>query len=169
MPDSQSTYRVVFWGGLMLGQERLQVAKSFARQFRIRQPRQLQQLFSGRLLTLKSGMPYAEAKRYSDAIRRMGATCRIELEYSLLNPRAHQAESKVLAVATTGLKPEDVATSQRDINHDSYRLVADQNDTQTKAKDPFAARDLISEQHPPCKYFDAREASHSVAKAQKRL
>ncbi len=167
MPDSQSTYRVVFWGGLMLGQERLQVAKSFARQFKIRQPRQLQQLFSGRLLTLKSGMPYAEAQRYSAAIRRMGATCRVELEYSPLSHRANHAESEVLAAAATDLKPATQTKSAVEVG--AYRLVGDQSDTQPQPKDPFAARDLISEQHPPCKYFDAREASQSVAKAQKRL
>jgi len=170
MPESHSTYRVVFWGGLMLGQERRQVAKNFARQFKIRQPRQLQQLFSGRLLTLKSAMSYAEAKRYSAAIRKMGATCRVELEYSPLRYRANPADSEALVASTGGLKPE-AATAQAKptVASETFSLAGDQSDIQPKAKDPFAARDLMSEHHPPCKYFDARGASHSVAKAQKRL
>ena len=158
MSDSSSSYRVVFWGGLILGQERRQVAKRFARQFKIRNPRQLQQLFSGRLLTLKSNLGYEDACRYSDAIRKMGAICRLELETNPLS--AEYGERQRRAVET--FKPS-VTPDLRLMN--AEELVSDSD----SHRNPFAARDLAEDHHPPCKYFDARASSQAVKQAQKLL
>ncbi len=161
MASVQPSYRVVFWGGLMLGQERLQVAKRFARQFKIRQPRQLQQLFSGRLLTLKGALQYDQAKRYSDAIRAMGAICRIELETNLLAAQYQEQQKQALETfKPLAAEPLQVLTTE-----DLSRDVNDEIDN----KDPFAAREPMTEQHPPCKYFDARASSSAIKQAQKRL
>ena len=142
----------------MLGQERRQIAKRFARQFKIRNPRQLQQLFSGRLLTLKSALEYDDACRYSDAIRKMGAICRIELETNPLS--AHYSERQRRAADV--FKPQ-VSASLQVMNPEE--LVAEDD----SHSNPFAARDLVEEQHPPCRYFDARASSQAVKQAQKLL
>lgn len=161
MANAQPSYRVVFWGGLMLGQERQQVAKRFARQFKIRQPRQLQQLFSGRLLTLKRSLQYDQAKRYSDAIRAMGAICRVELESNPLTERHHQQQKQALEA----FKPLAAEPLQMLSEDDLRRDASGEFDY----RDPFAAREPAIEQHPPCKYFDARASSSAIKQAQKRL
>ncbi|MGH1374082.1 MAG: hypothetical protein ACRBBW_18725 [Cellvibrionaceae bacterium] len=161
MSNTESTYRVVFWGGLMLGQSRLQVAKRFARQFKIRAPRQLQQLFSGRLLTLKSGLDYEQARHYSDAIRLMGGICRIELETNPLTSKFEERQAR----AVQSVKPQvaadfELLTAQA-LSRESLEDLGDDS--------PFAAREPSTQQHPPCKYFDARASSLAVKQSQKRL
>ncbi len=161
MSNGHSTYRVVFWGGLMLGQTRLQVAKRFARQFKIRTPSQLQQLFSGRLLTLKSGLDYDQAKHYGNAIRLMGATCRIELESNPLTARVERQQAKAVDEA----KPE-VFSELKVLTADTLS----RNSLEELGHDsPFSAREPSVPQHPPCKYFDARGASIAIKNSQKRL
>lgn len=161
MSNTQSTYRVVFWGGLMLGQTRLQVAKRFARQFKIRTPRQLQQLFSGRLLTLKSSLDYDQAKHYSDAIRLMGGICRVELESNPLTARFEEQQKK----AVESVKPK-MATELEMLTTDALS----RNCLEELGNDsPFASREPSKQDHPPCKYFDARASSLAIKQTQKRL
>ncbi len=161
MSNTESTYRVVFWGGLMLGQSRIQVAKRFARQFKIRTPSQLQQLFSGRLLTLKSGLDYEKAKHYSDAIRLMGGICRIELESNPLTARFEERQAK----AVDSVKPRMTA----DLELLTTETLSRQSLDELGDDSPFAARETSTQEHPPCKYFDARASSLAVKQSQKRL
>lgn len=74
------TYRVVFWGEVARGQQRPQVALAFAKKFRIQSRRQLEQLFSGKVITLKRNLPLTEAHRYIAAIQSLGGICRMERE-----------------------------------------------------------------------------------------
>jgi hypothetical protein len=74
------TYRVVFWGQCARGYQRPDVIRAFASRFKISSQRQLEQLFSGKVITLKKGLTTNQADRYTDAIQMVGGVCRKESE-----------------------------------------------------------------------------------------
>lgn len=74
------TYRLMFWGQCAHGRQRGDVMHAFANRFKIANRRQLEQLFSGKVMTLKKGLSYRQADKYSDAIEEVGAVCRKESE-----------------------------------------------------------------------------------------
>ncbi|GAB1256742.1 hypothetical protein [Aurantivibrio plasticivorans] len=78
--NAQATYRVVFWGETARGYDRDLVVRNFASRFKINSRRQLERLFSGKVITLKHSLPLAEAHRYIKAIQDVGAVCRMESE-----------------------------------------------------------------------------------------
>lgn len=76
----KQTYRVIFWGDVAAGCTKKEVALAFAKRFNVKSRRQLAQIFSGRIIPLKSGLPISEAHRYISAIQDMGGICRLEGE-----------------------------------------------------------------------------------------
>jgi membrane associated rhomboid family serine protease len=75
MPDKR--YKLVFYGQLGYGFELEEVKTNLQKLCRFDRPR-VEQLFSGRAMTLKSGLTEAEAKRYKAALDRTGAIVHIE-------------------------------------------------------------------------------------------
>ncbi len=141
MSSEHSTYRVVFWGEVTLGHTRSDVARRFAKWFKIKERKTLQKLFGGRLLTLKKGLSYSEAQLYSDVIRGLGAVCRIEPEQSILTAQYPL--------------PQLQAEREHRPAHE-LRLVDEGEVAERDRNNPFAARDLQVPSHPPCKYYDPR-------------
>lgn len=78
---TKESYRVVFWGECAAGYNKKDVMLAFAKQFNIKSRRQLAQIFSGRLIPLKSGLNLTQAHRYITAIQDIGGVCRFEDEY----------------------------------------------------------------------------------------
>lgn len=152
MSNEESTYRVVFWGGVMPDHTQAQVARQFARRFHIRDRRLLKRLFCGRVVTLKRGLNYTQAQRYQDVLAGLGATCRLEAEANLL---VNSAETRVTMVEAL-----DEPVVARDLALEPQSEPA----AEAPADDDqlFAARDVSPTEHPPHKYFDARAFSDAV-------
>ena len=148
MQNGRPTFRVVFWGEVILGQQREIVEQKFAKWFRIRDRGVLARLFCGRLLTLKRGLSQREAQRYCEVIRGIGALCRMEPEYSVLQD-------------TAAALPREITEENRQERLSrlpELRLVNEDEGMQAEVVDenPFAARDVESAPHPPMKYYDPR-------------
>lgn len=79
--STKETFRVIFWGDVAAGYTKKEVALAFAERFNIKSRRQLAQIFSGRVIPLKSGLKISEAHRYISAIQDIGGICRLENEY----------------------------------------------------------------------------------------
>ena len=78
--QTMESYRVVFWGQCARGYEVGKVASAFAKRFKIQNSRQVSQLFSGKVVTLKRGLTEDQADRYVSAIQLLGGVCRKESE-----------------------------------------------------------------------------------------
>ncbi len=78
--SNTGSYRIVFWGQCAQGYEVGKVAVAFTKRFKIKSSRYLSQLFSGKVVTLKSGLTEEGANRYVAAIEAMGGICRKESE-----------------------------------------------------------------------------------------
>lgn len=76
-----ATFRVVFWGQCASGYLRDNVMQDVAQRFKIGNRRQLEQLFSGQVRTLKKGINEAQADKYVNALRQLGCICRKESEF----------------------------------------------------------------------------------------
>ncbi len=74
------TYKVVFSGTTLNGQSPHDVAKRFSEAFKLDDEASLQQLFSGKIITLKRGLTHEQAQRYSKILQKLGADCCIECE-----------------------------------------------------------------------------------------
>ena len=79
--NDKQTYRVVFWGQCVPGIHKAQVARAFAKRFKVSSTRQLAALFSGKVVTLKRGLSTEGADRYVTAVEGVGGICRKESEY----------------------------------------------------------------------------------------
>ncbi len=75
-----STYKVVFWGGIQPEQDKNQVIRRFAERFKLTDRKQLQNLFCGRIITLRKGLDHAKARQLASALEGIGALCRVEPE-----------------------------------------------------------------------------------------
>lgn len=71
-------FKVVFWGQPADGVARKQLIERFITLFKLRDPRQAQRFFSGRLVVLKSGLSETQAKAFSRAVQGIGGVCRVE-------------------------------------------------------------------------------------------
>ncbi|MGH1485053.1 MAG: hypothetical protein ACRBCI_02460 [Cellvibrionaceae bacterium] len=80
MSDNDQTYKVVFSGNTIEGNSTSDVAKRFAEAFKLNDQASIQQLFSGKIITLKRGLNYEQAQRYSRILQKLGADCCIECE-----------------------------------------------------------------------------------------
>jgi hypothetical protein len=90
MPNFTSeTYKVIFSGKVIGNQSAQDVSKRFAEAFKLSDQASLEQLFSGKIITLKRGLGYEQAQRYSHLLQKMGADCCIEREY---NPLTNDSE-----------------------------------------------------------------------------
>lgn len=151
MSTRQPTYRVVFWGEVMLGRAQDDVSRQFAKWFKIEDSRKLKQVFSGRLLVLKKGLSYQDATLYSDVIRGIGAMCRIEPEHKAFIRSANPSHK----VAIEAVAPPSNVQLQ----------LVEESESEEERSNPFAARDIRVENHPPCKYYDPHAASAVLKKA----
>ena len=79
--ENTATYRIAFWGQCQRGANRDDVLAAFAQRFKIANKRQLEQLFSGKVITLKKGLDENQANKYMNAILEVGALCRKESEF----------------------------------------------------------------------------------------
>ena len=164
MPIRQSTYRVVFWGEVMLGRDKDRVAEQFAKWFKVNDSRKLKQLFSGRLLVLKKSLDYSEAKLYRDVLQGIGAMCRIEREHHVLDgPIGVVHQGGVRAINTQNLGTQVIAESVAHGAAVELQLLDEKLEEETQ-KNPFAVRDTHSERHPPCKYYDPYAADTVLKK-----
>ena len=135
MSDENATYKVVFWGEVLLGQSRQQVADRFAQCFKLKDKKVLSRLFSGRLTILKKGISEVEARQYCEAIRSLGAVCRLERECVILTPRPVHSTGR-----DTLLEERSSAVRATDL-----RLVGeDEDEPERERRNPFAARDISS-------------------------
>ena len=150
--NSHVTYRVVFWGDVVAGLSRRDVALKFARQFRIRSVKQLQRIFSGRLLTLKRQLSEAQAQRFCQVLSDLGALCRMEREVDAGwhkvepdedRPR-HTASIRFDLLGLTALDFTDPAPPAATASAAQF------------SHNPFAARDPVEPVHPPVRYYDGR-------------
>lgn len=151
MSNRHPTYRVVFWGEVMLGRAGEDVARQFAKWFKIEDSRKLRQVFSGRLLVLKKGLSYQDATLYSDVIRGLGAMCRIEPERIAFAEPSRITQIAEIA-ATKPVVPVELQLVEEGLAQEDHA-------------NPFAARDILVENHPPCKYYDPHAASAVLKKA----
>ena len=76
--DQDKHYKVVFSGNTLPGHTRDDVAARFATAFKLKDKPLLQQLFSGKIVTLKRGLSYEQAQHYSLMLEKLGADCCIE-------------------------------------------------------------------------------------------
>jgi hypothetical protein len=82
MKEAKEHYKVVFSGNTLDGASPADVAEKFAEAFKLNDQVSLEQLFSGKIITLKRGLNYEQAKRYSRILQKLGADCCIEQENS---------------------------------------------------------------------------------------
>ena len=78
LPSPPADFKVVFWGQANHGVDRVTLAQSFAKLFKVRSNEQLNRFFTGRLVVLKSGLTERQARAYVRAIEAIGGQCRIE-------------------------------------------------------------------------------------------
>ncbi|GAB3094728.1 hypothetical protein G8770_01420 [Aestuariicella hydrocarbonica] len=138
MSEMLSTYRVVFWGDVAAGHSKRDVALKFARQFGLKNSRQLKHLFSGRFLTLKRGLSEAEAQRYRRVIDGLGGVCRVEREVTSFSC-ANRSQKPQKRLPGPLEKPETMF-SMLDLKtvEEAPEPEADER------RNPFAARDLTT-------------------------
>lgn len=84
MNNSSETYKIIFSGSILDGFSREAVTKHFAKAFKLKDKKKIEQLFCGRIITLKRGLNYEEARRYSRVLNKLGADCCLEREYQPL-------------------------------------------------------------------------------------
>lgn len=78
------TYKVIFSGNTLKGKTTQEVAEQFSKAFNLSDKQTLMRLFSGKVITLKRGLVYEQAQRYSNILQKLGADCCIEQENSTL-------------------------------------------------------------------------------------
>jgi hypothetical protein len=80
MNETTERYKVVFSGNTLEGESPADVAERFAEAFKLNDQVSIQQLFSGKVITLKRGLNYDQAQRYGKILQKLGADCCIEQE-----------------------------------------------------------------------------------------
>ncbi|MEO0442554.1 MAG: hypothetical protein AAFZ92_02280 [Pseudomonadota bacterium] len=80
MNENPETYKVVFSGNTVKGSNPSDVAQRFSEAFNLSDEAFLENIFSGKIVTLKRGLEYDQAKRYSRILQKLGADCCIEIE-----------------------------------------------------------------------------------------
>lgn len=75
-----ATYKVVFSGNTLHGKSTAEVSERFSKAFKLTDKNALTRLFSGQMITLKRGLVFEQAKRYSEILQKLGADCCIERE-----------------------------------------------------------------------------------------
>lgn len=78
--SSPDTYKVIFSGNTLDGNTTAEVSERFSKAFKLTDKNALMRLFSGKMVTLKRGLVYEQAQRYSDILQKLGADCCIERE-----------------------------------------------------------------------------------------
>jgi len=78
--SSNTTYKVVFSGNTLDGKSITDVSERFSKAFKLTDKEALSRLFSGKMITLKRGLVYEQAQRYSGILQKLGADCCIECE-----------------------------------------------------------------------------------------
>ena len=78
--STASTYKILFFGNVVNGHNKTDVAKRFASMLNIRNKDTLRKMFSGKSVTLKKGLSEEKAKQYSYSLFDMGVECCIEPE-----------------------------------------------------------------------------------------
>ena len=76
-----ATYRIVFWGQCINGRRLTDVQCAFAKRFKIFDADQLEQIFSGKIVTLKKGLHEQQADKFINALLELGAIARKESEF----------------------------------------------------------------------------------------
>ena len=82
--NTPTSYKVIFSGNTLDGHSPIQVVQQFAKAFKLSDQSTLQKLFSGKVITLKRGLSYEQAQRYSSNLQKLGADCCIEPEHNPL-------------------------------------------------------------------------------------
>ena len=80
MNNDNQTYKVIFSGNIIEGNTISEVAQRFAQAFKLNDQTSIEQLFSGKVMTLKRGLTHEQAQRYSRILQKLGADCCIECE-----------------------------------------------------------------------------------------
>ncbi|MFT6388017.1 MAG: hypothetical protein ACJAUP_001390 [Cellvibrionaceae bacterium] len=75
-----ATYKVVFSGNTLGDRSTTDVLTRFSKAFNVKDKESLARLFSGKMVTLKRGLIYEQAQRYSVILQKLGADCCIESE-----------------------------------------------------------------------------------------
>lgn len=78
--NAAATYKVIFSGAVLPGQSASDVATRFSQAFKLSNPKTIARLFSGKVITLKSGLDETQAQRYKTVLEKLGADCLIERE-----------------------------------------------------------------------------------------
>lgn len=84
MSSTATTYKVVFSGNTLDGKSSAEVSERFSKAFKLTDQKALSRLFSGKMITLKRGLVYEQAQRYSSILQKLGADCCIECENQTL-------------------------------------------------------------------------------------
>jgi len=79
-----TTYKVVFSGNTLNDRSTTDVSERFSKAFNLKDKESLARLFSGKMVTLKRGLEYEQAQRYSDILQKLGADCCLEQESQAL-------------------------------------------------------------------------------------
>ena len=120
MNTTEPTYKVVFSGSTLSGNNVDDVAMRFADAFKLKDKRSLEKLFSGKIITLKSGLSHEQAQRYGRILNKLGAECCIERENTALfygfdpepdhdyerKKRQRVAQFSAMSLADVGLAPK---------------------------------------------------------------
>lgn len=99
--SSQPNYRVIFNGRLVQGYSVDQVAKNLARIFKqdlknVKQAAKIDRILSGQPFVIKSQLTEEEARRYCDAMRKLGAECQVGPDIEGGNLKPHFIERRKL-------------------------------------------------------------------------
>ena len=112
--QTRESYRVVFWGECAAGYDKKDVMLAFAKQFKIKSRRQLAQIFSGRVIPLKSGLSLVQAHRYITAIQDFGGVCRFEDEVRDYFGEEELKERNSVSFLNEDFRPEALALKPKD-------------------------------------------------------
>lgn len=82
MKQNKQRYKIIFSGNILPGHTVSEVANRFSYVFKLKDKGYLQQLFSGKTITLKRELTYEQAQRYSLILTKLGADCCIERRQS---------------------------------------------------------------------------------------
>ncbi|GLS28028.1 hypothetical protein [Marinibactrum halimedae] len=113
-----NTYRIVFWGATSPEKDINDVKRLFANRFGIKNNAYLEQLFSGRVATLKRGLEETAARRLQNMIESLGVICRLEAENQLFSQQLSAAQTIIGKQDANNDPPQNALFSSTDFSTD---------------------------------------------------
>lgn len=112
--QNMESYRVVFWGQCTDGYDLGDVSRAFAKRFKVQSSRQLGQLFSGKVVTLKRGLTEEQANRFISVIQMLGGICRKESELKNFFEESEFKQRKTVSFLEEDFDPSSLSLAPKD-------------------------------------------------------